>query len=97
MRRPERHMWTTIQSDRHRRDDGERAVEPFLVGGMEEQLAAEGADARAQRRCPSAPRKSARARPDLRRYERLMATIEEGLETFAKSDDERLKHDARSR
>ena len=77
--------------DGHGRDDGERTVEPFLVGGMEKQPAAEGAHAERNGNAP-VHRGSQLSAARLTEVGKADGDDEEGLEPFAKSDDERLKH-----
>ncbi len=90
--RPLRHMCTTIQvTGRAGGDDRQRSVEPFLVEGSREPDAADSADRDRDADAPIDRRRERRAAgfTEVREADR---DDQEGFESFAEGDDERLEH-----
>jgi len=78
--------------DRHGRNQGERPFEPFLVGGVIQQVAAEDADGERDGDAPVHGGCQGDA-PRLAQVRQADGDDEKGFEAFPKSDDERLEHD----
>lgn len=80
---------------RHRGHDGERSFEPFLVCGVIEEIAADGADAKGGEDAPvhGADQFAASRFPEIRQADR---NDKEGFDSFPQGNDKGLKHDGRA-
>ena len=91
IRRPVRHMWTVTRCTGAGRHERKGPFEPFLVGGVVEQVAAGRADHDGGDDAPVDGRARSRA-PALAQVGQADGDDQEGFEPFAEGDDERLQH-----